>query len=220
MTEARPAQRIVVTGGAGFIGSHTVVALHEAGYVRSSWMTFATAMNPCWTASAPWWARWNFTASIAAMRTPWLPCLNRPVLGAIHFAADKAVGESVAHPEKYFDNNVGGTARFTALLRRHGVKHLVFSSSCTVYGEAEAPPVAEDAPILPAASPYGYTKQACEDFLRMAHGAAEGDLGVALLRYFNPIGAHPSAHIGELPLGLPPNLVPYLIQAVAGSKDR
>ena len=147
------------------------------------------------------------------------PVFDQPVHGAIHFAADKAVGESAASPEKYFDNNVGGTARFTAQLRNHGVKHLVFSSSCTVYGEAEGLPVSEDAPILPAASPYGYTKQACEDLLRMAHVAADGQLGVSLLRYFNPIGAHPSAHLGELPLGPPPNLVPYLLQAVAGLRS-
>jgi len=216
MTESRQSKRIVVTGGAGFIGSHTVVALHEAGYspvivddLRNSEQSALDGIR----------------ALIGDVEHHPVDCgdgdamsrvFDHPVHGAIHFAADKAVGESVAHPEKYFDNNVGGTARFTALLRRHGVRHLVFSSSCTVYGEAEVLPVAEDAPILPAASPYGYTKQACEDLLKMAHVASEGELGVALLRYFNPIGAHPSAHIGELPLGPPPNLVPYLIQAVAG----
>ena len=217
MTEARPAQRIVVTGGAGFIGSHTVVALHEAGYVpvivddlRNSHESVLDGIRALVGEVG------GFTASIAAMRTPWLPCLNG------RFSAPSTSPRTRpwrSAPRKYFDNNVGGTARFTALLRRHGVKHLVFSSSCTVYGEAESLPVAEDAPILPAASPYGYTKQACEDFLRMAHGAAR-NIGVALLRYFNPIGAHPSARIGELPLGPPPNLVPYLIQAVAGIKDR
>lgn len=216
MTETRQAKRIVVTGGAGFIGSHTVVALHEAGYVPVIVDDLRNSKES---------ALDGIRALIGDVECHRVDCgdgkameqvFHQPVHGAIHFAADKAVGESVAHPEKYFDNNVGGTARFTALLRRHGVKHLVFSSSCTVYGEAEALPVAENAPILPAASPYGYTKQACEDFLRMAHVASEPSLGVALLRYFNPIGAHPSAHIGELPLGPPPNLVPYLIQAVAG----
>lgn len=216
MTETRQTKRIVVTGGAGFIGSHTVVALKEAGYVpvivddlRNSEESALDGVR-------------KLIGDVECHRVDcgdaeaMSPVFSQPVHGAIHFAADKAVGESVTNPAKYFDNNVGGTARFTALLRQHQVKHLVFSSSCTVYGEAQSLPVAEDAPILPAASPYGYTKQACEDFLRMAHVAAEGDLGVALLRYFNPIGAHPSAHIGELPLGPPPNLVPYLIQAVAG----
>ena len=215
MTKPPQAKRIVVTGGAGFIGSHTVVALHEAGYVPVIVDDLRNSQKSTLD---------GIRSLIGEVECHLVDCgdkdaMNRvfdqPVYGAIHFAADKAVGESVAHPEKYFDNNVGGTARFTALLRHHGVQHLVFSSSCTVYGEASTLPVAEDAPILPAASPYGYTKQACEDFLKMAHVASEGALGVALLRYFNPIGAHPSAHIGELPLGPPPNLVPYLIQAVA-----
>jgi UDP-glucose 4-epimerase len=144
------------------------------------------------------------------------PLFDRPVHGAIHFAADKAVGESVADPEKYFSNNIGATARLARVLKDHGVQHLVFSSSCTVYGETEQLPVNEGASIQPAASPYGFTKQACEQLLRYSHAASDGAFGVALLRYFNPIGAHPSAEIGELPIGTPANLVPFLTQSVAG----
>ena len=218
MTEGPQAgKRIVVTGGAGFIGSHTAVSLVEAGYepvlvddLRNSREEAVDGIRRIVDREIEWHRVDCGDAEAMA------PVLDRPVHGAIHFAADKAVGESVEHPEKYVDNNIGGTARFTALLRRHGVRHLVFSSSCTVYGEAEILPVSETSPILPAASPYGFTKQACETLLHQAHQAAGGDLGIALLRYFNPIGAHPSAEIGELPLGPPANLVPFLTQAVAG----
>jgi len=210
-------RRIVVTGGAGFIGSHTAVALVEAGYnpvlvddLRNSREEAVAGIRRIVGREIEWHC--VDCGDAAAMA----PVFDQPVHGAIHFAADKAVGESVEHPEKYVDNNIGGTARLTALLRQHGVRHLVFSSSCTVYGEAEFLPVSESAPILPAASPYGFTKQACETLLHHAHHAADGDFGVALLRYFNPIGAHPSAEIGELPLGPPANLVPFLTQAVAG----
>ncbi len=210
-------RRIVVTGGAGFIGSHTAVALVEAGYepvlvddLRNSREEAVAGIRRIVGREIEWHC--VDCGNAAAMA----PVFDQPVYGAIHFAADKAVGESVEQPEKYVDNNIGGTARLTALLRQHGVRHLVFSSSCTVYGEAEFLPVSESAPILPAASPYGFTKQACETLLHHAHQAADGDFGVALLRYFNPIGAHPSAEIGELPLGPPANLVPFLTQAVAG----
>ena len=220
MSASAPPKRIVVTGGAGYIGSHTAVALHEAGYtpvlvddLRNSRESAVEGIRAIIGNDLEWHRIDCGDAQAMA------PVFAEPVHGVIHFAADKAVGESVEHPEKYFDNNIGGTARLTAMIRQHGVRHLVFSSSCTVYGEARTLPVAEDAPILPAASPYGYTKQACEALLRQAHHAASGALGIALLRYFNPIGAHPSAHIGELPLGPPANLVPFLTQAVAGLRE-
>lgn len=212
--------RVLVTGGAGFIGSHTAVALHEAGYapvivddLRNSRAEVRNGIERITREPVEWWT--VDCGDPAAMA----PVFDRPLTGAIHFAADKAVGESVREPERYFDNNVGGTARLLAQLRQHGVRNVVFSSSCTVYGEADSLPVAESAPVLPAASPYGYTKQACEQLLSDVHVAAKGTLGVAILRYFNPIGAHPSGHIGELPLGPPANLVPYLTQAVAGLRD-
>ena len=217
MTETSSSRRIVVTGGAGFIGSHTVVALVESGYtpvivddLRNSRSEVLDGLE-CILGH-----RVEFHGIDCGDVNRMEAVFDKPVHGVIHFAADKAVGESVAQPEQYFSNNIGSTARLVDMLRRKEVRHMVFSSSCTVYGEADALPVNETAPIQPAASPYGYTKQACEALLRYSHAAAEGQLGVALLRYFNPIGAHPSAEIGELPIGTPANLVPFLTQSVAG----
>ena len=217
MTDTSSSRRIVVTGGAGFIGSHTVVALVESGYtpvivddLRNSRSEVLDGLE-CILGH-----RVEFHGIDCGDVNRMEAVFDKPVHGVIHFAADKAVGESVAQPEQYFSNNIGSTARLVEMLRRKEVRHMVFSSSCTVYGEADALPVNESAPIQPAASPYGYTKQACEALLRYSHAAAEGQLGVALLRYFNPIGAHPSAEIGELPIGTPANLVPFLTQSVAG----
>lgn len=217
MTDTSSSRRIVVTGGAGFIGSHTVVALVESGYtpvivddLRNSRSEVLDGLE-CILGH-----RVEFHGIDCGDVNRMEAVFDKPVHGVIHFAADKAVGESVAQPEQYFSNNIGSTARLVDMLRRKEVRHMVFSSSCTVYGEADALPVNETAPIQPAASPYGYTKQACEALLRYSHAAAEGQLGVALLRYFNPIGAHPSAEIGELPIGTPANLVPFLTQSVAG----
>ena len=213
-------RRILVTGGAGFIGSHTAVALTEAGYVpvivddlRNSRPEVLDGLERILG------HRVEFHAVDCADEEGMKAVFEAPVHGAIHFAADKAVGESVEAPEQYFSNNIGATAKLTQMLRQAGVQHLVFSSSCTVYGEATALPVSETAPIQPAASPYGFTKQACETLLGYSHAAGQGQLGIALLRYFNPIGAHPSAEIGELPIGTPANLVPFLTQSVAGLRS-
>jgi UDP-glucose 4-epimerase len=142
-----------------------------------------------------------------------------PVHGVIHFAADKAVGESVRDPLKYYRNNIGSLVVLLDLMAEHGVERIVFSSSCTVYGQPEQLPVTESAPDRNANSPYGFTKVACEQMLR-DQSVARPTLRAVLLRYFNPIGAHPSAHIGELPLGVPNNLVPFVTQTAAGKRDK
>ena len=141
-----------------------------------------------------------------------------PVQGILHFAAHKAVGESVHQPAKYASNNIGGLGTLLEVAAAHEVRNIVFSSSCTVYGNPEHVPVAEDANFQDASSPYGWTKQASERVLT-DHAATHPKHRVALLRYFNPIGAHPSACIGELPLGVPNNLVPFLTQTVAGIRN-
>jgi len=136
--------------------------------------------------------------------------------GVIHFAAFKAVGESVEKPLKYYKNNVGGLATMLELMLERGVQNLVFSSSCTVYGQPDQLPATENSPLQEANSPYGYSKQIGERMISETVEANLGKLGAVLLRYFNPIGAHPSGLIGELPLGIPNNLVPYINQAAAG----
>lgn len=135
----------------------------------------------------------------------------------IHFAAYKAVGESVEKPLMYYQNNVGGLISLVESMMKHGVRKMVFSSSCTVYGEPDHSPVTERTPRKDATSPYGNTKRICEDILNEV--AARGELKVINLRYFNPIGAHPSGLIGELPLGVPNNLVPYITQTAIGNRQ-
>ena len=142
-----------------------------------------------------------------------------PICGTIHFAANKAVGESVAKPLKYYRNNIGSLVTLLDLMLEYDVPQLVFSSSCTVYGQPELLPVTEDSPVLPAESPYGATKQICESLI--ADVLASGHpLKAMVLRYFNPIGAHPSSVIGELPIGTPANLVPFITQTAAGLRER
>jgi UDP-glucose 4-epimerase len=218
-------QVVLVTGGAGYIGSHTVVALKEAGY--SPWIVDNHSN------SDP--SALKGIESILGQPVPSVvaDCGNEEALvavfqqckdeghefaGVIHFAAFKAVGESVAEPLKYYENNIGSTATLLKVMERFGVSNLVFSSSCTVYGEPDRIPVDETAPIKPAESPYGYTKQVCERMIADAVHAMPG-MRATLLRYFNPIGAHPSAAIGELPIGRPNNLIPYLTQATAGLRE-
>ena len=140
------------------------------------------------------------------------------ITGVIHFAAFKAVGESVQQPLKYYRNNLGSTMLLLDLMCRHRVHNLVFSSSCTVYGQPEHLPVTEETPRLPAQSPYGNTKAICEDIIRDT-AYAVAPLKAIALRYFNPIGAHPSAEIGELPRGVPGNLVPFLTQTAIGKRE-
>lgn len=212
------ARKILVTGGAGFIGSHTVVELIEAGFEPVIVDDFSNSRRAVLDGLAAICDR--------PLRAHALDCGDRaalgrvfeaeaPIAGVIHFAASKAVNESLAKPLLYYRNNLGGLLTVVETMLAHGVRDLVFSSSCTVYGQPEKLPVTESTPIAKASSVYGATKQICEQILMdtVASGAA---LRATLLRYFNPIGAHPSARIGELPLGEPANLAPIILQSAAG----
>ncbi|CCG99017.1 UDP-glucose 4-epimerase [Fibrella aestuarina BUZ 2] len=212
-------QKIVVTGGAGFIGSHTVVALIEAG--------FEPIIVDDYSNSEPRVLEGLKTILGRDVTSFTIDCNDRaamaevfasgPIAGVIHFAAFKAVGESVEQPLKYYRNNLDSLLLLLELMPQFGVKNLVFSSSCTVYGQPEQLPVTESTPRLPAQSPYGNTKAICEDIIRDTV-TAKTPVRAISLRYFNPIGAHPSALIGELPRGVPANLVPYLLQVAAGKR--
>ncbi|MBK9274974.1 MAG: UDP-glucose 4-epimerase GalE [Flavobacteriales bacterium] len=214
--------KVIVTGGAGYIGSHTAVELAAAGHVpvlvddlRNSEARVLDGLAKL-IGSRPTCHRVDCTdrqALDAVFRA------EGPVDGVVHFAADKAVGESVHDPLKYYANNVGSLVALLQVMRDHAVRTLVFSSSCTVYGQPDQLPVGEDAPDDNALSPYGSTKVIGERILRDLV-ASEPAWRVVLLRYFNPIGAHPSALIGELPLGVPNNLVPFATQVAAGLRDR
>ena len=210
---------ILVTGGAGFIGSHTVVALVEAGFrpviiddfsnsqpSALEGLTSILGEKPtCYTQNCN-----DYAALCHILRT-------EQIGGVIHFAASKSVGESMHEPLKYYDNNLGSLITLVRAARAEGVSNLIFSSSCTVYGEPASLPVTEETPVQPASSVYGNTKQIGEEILRDVT-AADPTLRAISLRYFNPIGAHPSASIGELPLGVPSNLVPFITQTAAGMR--
>ncbi|MEZ5165606.1 MAG: UDP-glucose 4-epimerase GalE [Acidimicrobiales bacterium] len=209
----------LVTGGAGYIGSHTVVALHETGrdvvIVDNLSNSSAAAVDAVRSLTA---------ANLAFVEADLLdPAAVRAVFDehrideVVHFAAFKAVGESVAKPLDYYRNNLGSTIGLAEAMVEHGIRRLVFSSSCTVYGQPTHVPVTEEA-ATGAESPYGWTKYMGEQILRDL--AATGALDVVLLRYFNPVGAHPSGSIGEDPYGIPNNLVPYLMQVATGRLER
>uniref|UniRef100_UPI00405750D8 UDP-glucose 4-epimerase GalE n=1 Tax=Alistipes sp. TaxID=1872444 RepID=UPI00405750D8 len=211
---------VLVAGGAGYIGSHTTVELIAAGY------DVVVADN--FSNSDP--SALEGVRKITGVEIPFeeVDCCDKEAFGrlferydfdsAIHFAASKAVGESVEKPMLYYRNNLLSLMNLVDLMHEKGRHNIVFSSSCTVYGEPEKQPVTELTPRKPATSPYGNTKQMSEDILRDAM-AAWGDMKAIALRYFNPIGAHPSALIGELPRGVPQNLVPYVTQTAAGIRE-
>ncbi len=215
--------KILVTGGAGYIGSHTVVELAQAGYEPVIIDDFSNSKE-------------SVLAGLRAILGRDVPCHHADcgdagalrqvfqqegnIAGVIHFAAFKAVGESVQKPLAYFHNNVGSLLTLLQVMPEFGVENLVFSSSCTVYGNPDALPVTEATPTKPATSPYGRTKQMCEDIVHDVAGASSNKLRTILLRYFNPIGAHESAKIGELPLGTPNNLVPFITQTAAGIREK
>lgn len=215
-------KKVLVTGGAGFIGSHTVVELAQAGFVPVIVDDLRNSQERALEGIARILGHAPAVYRIDCADPVEMDAVFRaegPVHGVIHFAADKAVGESVQQPLKYYRNNIGSLINLLGLMERHGVQRIVFSSSCTVYGQPAELPVTEQAPDRLANSPYGFTKVACEQLLRDQCHADPG-LRAVLLRYFNPVGAHPSGHIGELPLGVPNNLVPYVTQTAAGIRAR
>ncbi len=214
---ANSTPRILVTGGAGFIGSHTVVSLVEAGFEPIIVDDFSNSQRIALDGLRTILGRDVTCYAVDCTDTTAMHEIfaRENLSGVIHFAAFKAVGESVAKPLKYYRNNLDSLLLLLDLMPQYGVKNLVFSSSCTVYGQPNQLPVTEATPRQPAESPYGNTKAICEDIIR---DAVRSDMPICALalRYFNPIGAHPSAQIGELPLGVPANLVPFITQTAAG----
>jgi len=209
--------KILVTGGAGFIGSHTVVELVQQGFEPVILDNFSNSEPSVLNGIEAILGR-SVRFYIGDCRDGLLLeqiFRNEQIQGVIHFAASKAVEESVREPLSYYENNVGSTISVLKTMQTCEVKNLVFSSSCTVYGEPEHLPVTEQTPCKPATSPYGNTKQIGERIIRDTVSAGKG-LNAVLLRYFNPIGAHPSAGIGELPRGIPSNLIPFITQTCAG----
>ena len=202
---------VLVSGGAGFIGSHVTVELLEAGYdvivadnMSNCDMTCFEGVKKITGREDIPFVKMDFCDPVATE----LLFTTHEIDAVIHFAGFKAVGESVAEPLKYYRNNLESFINVIESAKAHGCGNILFSSSATVYGEPEKLPVTEESPRQPATSPYGNTKQMCEDILRDSVKAYSGIRGIAL-RYFNPIGAHPSALIGELPRGVPNNLVPF-----------
>ena len=212
--------RILVTGGTGYIGSHTAVELMQQGYDVTIVDNLSNSSIDVLDGIAEIVGRKPEFANVDCGNFMDLDQVFKQysdIEGVIHFAASKAVGESVEKPLLYYRNNLGSLVTLLEVMRLHGVKNLVFSSSCTVYGQPDAEhlPVDETAPIQKALSPYGNTKQINEEIIcDEAH--ADKTLNATILRYFNPIGAHPSALIGELPNGVPQNLLPFITQTAAG----
>ena len=214
-------KKILITGGAGYIGSHTAVELVNSGFepviVDDLSNSKADVIDRLEEITGKRLAFYQGDCSDRAL----LDKIGQEhqLAGVIHFAAFKAVGESTKLPLKYYHNNVGSLVVLLEFMNSQGIKDLVFSSSCTVYGQAEVLPVTESTPRKDAESPYGNTKKICEDIL-VDFVASQVGMRVISLRYFNPIGAHPSSKIGELPSGVPSNLVPFVTQAAAGIRQK
>ncbi len=213
---------ILVTGGTGYIGSHTVVELINEGYepviidnLSNSTTDVLDGIEKI-TSIRPVFEQFDLTDQprVEAFFEKY-----RNIEAVIHFAASKAVGESVEKPLLYYRNNLVSLLNILEAMKKYGTSNLVFSSSCTVYGEPDSLPVTESSPIKPASSPYGNTKQINEEIIRDTL-LVNKEIKAISLRYFNPIGAHHSALIGELPLGVPANLVPFITQTAAGIREK
>lgn len=217
-TNKEKSKLILITGGTGYIGSHTCVELLNQGYevviadnLSNSEISVLDGIYKI-TGKKPGFEKTDLSDSSETERLfDKYPAIN----SVIHFAAFKAVGESVNFPLKYYHNNINSLINLLSQMEKRNIPNFVFSSSCTVYGEPDTLPVTENSPIKPANSPYGNTKQICEEILSDSTKINPG-LKTICLRYFNPIGAHPSALIGELPLGIPNNLVPFITQTAIG----
>jgi UDP-glucose 4-epimerase len=214
-------KNILITGGTGFIGSHTVLALHHLGYrpilldnLSNSSIEVLDALEKISGERFPFYEGDCRDASIYERIFA-----EVPFEAVIHFAAFKAVGESVQNPLLYFDNNINSTIVLMQAMEKLGVPHLIFSSSCTVYGNPKTNVVSESTPLEKPESPYGFTKLICEQMIAQVVELQQ-DFSAVLLRYFNPIGAHESGLIGENPIGVPNNLVPYITQTAKGLREK
>lgn len=212
--------KILVTGGTGYIGSHTVVELQNKGFeviivdnLSNSSIEVLDHLSKV-TGKKPLFEKFDLTDP---EKTEDFFNLHSDIRAIIHFAAYKAVGESVQNPLKYYRNNLGALINILQGMINCGIRDIVFSSSCTVYGQPALLPAREDTPIQKANSPYGNTKQISEEII--TETSVNENIRAILLRYFNPIGAHESAMIGELPLGVPNNLMPYITQTAIGKRD-
>ncbi len=215
-------QKVLVTGGAGYIGTHTVVELIKAGLqpvivddLSRSDEKLLVGVEKIVGSSVPFHK--IDCNDIGKLRGVFQE--HKEISSVIHFAAFKSVGESVANPLMYYENNIGSLVALLKVMREFAVTKIVFSSSCTVYGQPDVIPVTEDTPFKRAESAYGSTKQMCERILE-DESFARPELHAVALRYFNPIGAHPSSLIGELPIGVPNNLVPYITQTAIGKREK
>ena len=212
--------KILVTGGLGFIGSHTVVELQNQGFEVVIVDDLSNSSEDVLkgivaiTGKKPLFEKLDLREK---QKVQDFFKKYQDISGVIHFAASKAVGESVGNPLMYYENNINSLVYLLQELQKLPKSNFIFSSSCTVYGQAEKMPITENASIQPAMSPYGNTKQMGEEII--TDTAKVSNLNAILLRYFNPIGAHPSAEIGELPLGVPQNLVPFITQTALGLRD-
>ncbi|MAB47360.1 MAG: UDP-glucose 4-epimerase GalE [Flavobacteriaceae bacterium] len=214
--------KILVTGGLGFIGSHTVVELQNKGFevviidnLSNSSIDVLDGITTI-TGVKPHFEKIDLKEKADVVQ---FFEKHKDIVGVIHFAASKAVGESVKEPLMYYENNIGTLVYMLQAVSKLEKQNFIFSSSCTVYGQADELPITENAPVKPAESPYGNTKQIGEEIIRDTCKVNDKLKSIAL-RYFNPIGAHPSAEIGELPIGVPQNLVPYITQTGIGMREQ